>query len=275
MASSQCRRQPHRRGSNRGRSIVSAQALKQFAGRGLRYVFTWRGRWMGAAGGQTGAFRCAPRDRGMGGRREEPLERLHRIGNPTRLVILGGAGCFGVLPRVRGRGCSGVSATTGRLRTALRCGWRSRLFHRRSSAAPCTKRRTGRAWAGARAMRAPTGALPIRTGRRRIGTGFRCVATPVVGCGIVRRFLRRGRCGRRRAAGRRGRCARCTRMGATRSDVRRAQGRTHGIASVRCVRVRARRANRHGAVAAARSAKTMTQQDLAPIGAWKNPDTGR
>ncbi len=59
------------------------------------------------------------------------------------------------------------------------------------------------------------------------------------------------------------------------SDVRRAQGRTHGIASVRCVIVLARRANRHGAVAAARSAKAMTQKDLAQIGAWKNPDTGR
>ncbi len=59
------------------------------------------------------------------------------------------------------------------------------------------------------------------------------------------------------------------------SDVRRAQGRTHGIASVRCVIVLARRANRHGAVAAARSAKAMTQKDLTPIGAWKNPDTGR
>ncbi len=124
-------------------------------------------------------------------------------------------------------------------------------------------------------MRAPTGAIPIRTGKQRIGTGFRCVATPVVGCGIVRRFLRRGRCGRRRAAGRRGRCARCTRMlrRFPTSGVRR--GRTHGIASVLCVMLLARLANRHGAVAAARYAKAMTQKDLAPIGAWKNPDTGR
>ncbi len=59
------------------------------------------------------------------------------------------------------------------------------------------------------------------------------------------------------------------------SDVRRAQGRTHGIASVLCVMVLARLANRHGAVAAARYAKAMTQKDLAQIGAWKNPDTGR
>ncbi len=59
------------------------------------------------------------------------------------------------------------------------------------------------------------------------------------------------------------------------SDFRRAQGRTHGIASVLCVIVLARLANRHGAVAAARYAKAMTQKDLAQIGAWKNPDTGR
>ena len=63
--------------------------------------------------------------------------------------------------------------------------------------------------------------------------------------------------------------------GAALSDFRRAQGRTHGIASVLCVRVRARRANRHGAVAAARSAKAMTQKELEQIGAWKNADTGR
>ncbi len=76
-----------------------------------------------------------------------------------------------------------------------------------------------------------------------------------------------------------GRSARALRsmypQGAARSDVRRAQGRTHGIPSVRCVIVRARRANRHGAVAAARYAKAMTQKDLAQIGAWENPDTGR
>ncbi len=64
--------------------------FKQFAGRGLRYVFTWRGRWMGAAGWQTGTFRCAPRDRWIGWRHEEQFERLHLIGNNTRFVILGG-----------------------------------------------------------------------------------------------------------------------------------------------------------------------------------------
>ncbi len=59
------------------------------------------------------------------------------------------------------------------------------------------------------------------------------------------------------------------------SDVRRAPGRTHGIASVRGVRVRARPAHRPGAGAAARCAKARTQKDPAPIGAGKDPDTGR
>ncbi len=46
------------------------------------------------------------------------------------------------------------------------------------------------------------------------------------------------------------------------SDFRRAQGRKHRIASVLCVILLARLANRHGAVAAAHYAKTMTQKEL-------------
>ena len=30
--------------------------FKRFAGRGLRYVFEWRGHWVGLAGWQSGAF---------------------------------------------------------------------------------------------------------------------------------------------------------------------------------------------------------------------------
>ena len=32
--------------------------FKRFAGRGKRYVFEWRGHWVGLAGWQSGAFRC-------------------------------------------------------------------------------------------------------------------------------------------------------------------------------------------------------------------------
>ena len=44
--------------------------FKRFAGRGLRYVIEWRGRWVGVAGWQSGAFKCRPRDRWVGWKRE-------------------------------------------------------------------------------------------------------------------------------------------------------------------------------------------------------------
>ncbi len=75
-----------------------------------------------------------------------------------------------------------------------RCLLRSRLSCRRSSAAPCTRRRTGSALAGA--MRAPAGAIPT-------GEAKDLYVFPLrrdVGCGIVRRFLWRGSCGRRWSA---------------------------------------------------------------------------
>ncbi len=262
----------------RGNRVVDRHhdlGFKQFAGRGLRSVFPWRGRWMGAAGGQTGAFCCAPRDRGMGGRRKEPLERLHRIGTPTRLVILGGRRVF------RGR----ASCAWSRMRRCLSddgeaaCGHPLRVAE--SFVSPTTFRGTryqaangtcmGKSKGDARAHGRdpdPHGEAKDRYGvprRRDAGRRVRDRA-PLPAAWALR-------------ATQSGRSARALRsmypQGAARSDVRRAQGRTHGIASVRCVIVRARRANRHGAVAAARSAKAMTQKDLASIGAWKNPDIGR
>ena len=40
--------------------------FQQFAGRGLRYVAAWNGRWVALLGWQTGAFSCAPRDKWLG-----------------------------------------------------------------------------------------------------------------------------------------------------------------------------------------------------------------
>jgi len=40
--------------------------FRRFPGRGLRCVIEWRGRWIGLAGWQAGAFRCRPRDRWIG-----------------------------------------------------------------------------------------------------------------------------------------------------------------------------------------------------------------
>ncbi len=68
--------------------------FKQFAGRGLRYVAEYKGRWVAIAGWQAGAFKCAPRDRWVGWERECQFRNLHLIGNNTRFLVLGEAGEF-------------------------------------------------------------------------------------------------------------------------------------------------------------------------------------
>ena len=45
---------------------LHSPGFQQFAGRGLRYVAAWNGRWVALPGWQTGAFSCAPRDKWLG-----------------------------------------------------------------------------------------------------------------------------------------------------------------------------------------------------------------
>ena len=68
--------------------------FKRFAGRGLRYLITWRGHWIALAGWQTGAFKCKPRDRWLGCPKDKLYKRLHLLGNNTRFLILGPPGLF-------------------------------------------------------------------------------------------------------------------------------------------------------------------------------------
>ena len=49
--------------------------FKQFAGRGLRHVAVWRGHWLALVGWQSGAFKCAPRDRRPGWHRSVQFRR--------------------------------------------------------------------------------------------------------------------------------------------------------------------------------------------------------
>ena len=68
--------------------------FKRFAGREIRYVFEWRGHWVGLAGWQSGAFRCRPRDKWIGWKSELQFTRMHLIANNTRFLILGAPECF-------------------------------------------------------------------------------------------------------------------------------------------------------------------------------------
>ena len=66
--------------------------FKQFAGRSLRYVAEHEGKWLAIAGWQAGAFKCGPRDRWVGWKKECQFRNLHLIGNNTRFLVLGEAG---------------------------------------------------------------------------------------------------------------------------------------------------------------------------------------
>ena len=68
--------------------------FKPFAGRGLRYIFEWRGHRVGLAGWQSGVFKCRPRDRWIGWKQKLLFTRLHLIANNTRFLILRALGCF-------------------------------------------------------------------------------------------------------------------------------------------------------------------------------------
>ena len=77
--------------------------FRQFAGRGLRHVAVWRGHWLALLGWQSGAFKCAPRDRWLGWHRSVQFRRLHLIGNNTRFLILPeAAGIANLASRVLG-----------------------------------------------------------------------------------------------------------------------------------------------------------------------------
>ncbi len=57
-------------------------------------------------------------------------------------------------------------------------------------------------------------------------------------------------------------------------DFRRAQGRKHAVACVLAVHVLAELANMKGCLAAAQFARSLSQEELAAVGAWRNPKTG-
>ncbi len=238
-------------------------------------MFTWRGRWIGAAGWQTGAFSCAPRDRWIGWRREEQFERLHLIGNNTRFVVLGGRRVFPSLASFA------LSRMVRRLSGDWEAAYGNPLLVAESFVSPtkfsgamykaasweCVGRSKGYARASGRYTDRHGEAkdlyvFPLRRDAcRRLRD-----RSPLPAAWELRATLS-------------GRSARELRSiyqhFAALSDFRRAQGRKHPVASVLCVILLARLANRHGAVAAARYAKAMTQKELAQIGAWKNRDTGR
>ncbi len=251
--------------------------FKRFAGRGLRYVFEWRGEWVGLAGWQSGAFKCRPRDRWIGWSGREQFRRLHLIGNNTRFLVLGAPGVF---PNLASRA---LAAMTRR----LSADWEAEHGHALLLAetfvdpsrfgggmyAAANWLRRGRTKGFARAngrYTDPHGVSkelyvrPLRRDARRL------LAAP----GRLPDALCANPMGG--ASGRR--------VPELRSlyeellevpDFRRAQGRKHRIASVLAVYVVARLAGMGNGLAAVQYARSLSQAELAALGAWRNPRTDR
>ena len=62
----------------------------RFVGRGLRYVAVLGTLWVGLAGWQAGALKCRLRDRFIGWKAAQQVERLHLVASNTRLLVLPG-----------------------------------------------------------------------------------------------------------------------------------------------------------------------------------------
>ena len=248
--------------------------FKRFAGRGLRYVVEWRGKWLALAGWQSGAFKCRHRDRWIGWKPDLQYRRLHLIANNTRFVILASKGVFPALG----------SWAQARMLRRLGDDWQAHYGHpvliAESFVDP--SRFDGALYrAGNWRYLGDTRGFARHNGRYTDphGQPKQLYVYP----------LRRDAC--RRLRDPRPLPSKWEPKGPSEKpaselrslvqelaeikDFRRAQGRKHSVASVLTVYLLARLANLRGPVAAAEYAQKLSQSELEAIGAWKNPQTGR
>ena len=245
--------------------------FRQFAGRGLRHVAEWRGHWLALVGWQSGAFKCAPRDRWLRWHRSVQFRRLHLIGNNTRFLIL---------PEALGI-ANLASRTLGRSLRRLSADWEALHGHplelaetfvdpsrfRGTCYAASNWVRVGRTKGFARHNGAYTDPheAPKEMFVRALRAGARarladpadrprwaCRATPVRYTREELRSLRDGF--------------------AEVPDCRRGQGRKHGLATVLSVCALARLAGQYGPAATERFARNLDQEELRALGAWRSAE---
>ena len=250
--------------------------FRRLAGRGLRYVATFRGRWLGLAAWQNGAFKCRPRDRWTGWKPKQQFRRLGFIANNTRFLVLSEPG---VLPNF-------ASFFLARMTRRLADDWLAAHGHRvllaetfcdpgrfagtmyRAAGWEGLGRTKGFARANGR-YTDPHGrpkeilVAPLRPDARALLSSPQPLppdVAPGADPGLAPRDP-----GAMRAL-------HAELMGIP--DFRRRQGRKHTVACVLCVHILAELANMKGCLAAAQFAKALSQEELAAVGAWRNRGTG-
>ena len=248
----------------------------RFAGRGLRYLAVWRGRWLALAGWQGAALKCAPRDRWIGWRRPEMFRRLHLVANNTRFVVLGQRGVFPNL----------ASRMMAAMLRQLSADWQHHYGHPLLVAESFVdpQRFSGTLYqAGNWTYVGDSKGYARSNGHYTDPHGH-----------PKRLFVRPLRRDARRILSQPGKLPDCWRARPEHPDdnaavdkrslyaeledlpdYRRGQGRKHSIATVLTVYLLAALGNFRGPVAAAEYAQRLTQKDLKDIGAWRNRRSGR
>ncbi len=248
--------------------------FRQFAGRGLRHVAEWRGHWLALLGWQSGAFKCAPRDRWLGWHRSVQFRRLHLIGNNTRFLVLPAAsGVPNLASRALSRSVRRLSGDWAALHghpLELAETFVDPARFRGTCYDASNWTRVGRTKGFARhngsytdPHRAPKEMyvrVLRRDARRRLADPadrpeWSCRAVPVRYTRAELRSLRD--------------------LFAEVPDARRGQGRKHRLATVLAICALARLAGQHGPAATERFARNLEQKELRALHAWRDPAAGR
>ena len=249
--------------------------FKRFAGRGLRYVAEWDGRWIALAGWQAAALKCAPRDRWIGWRGKKMFKRLHLIANNTRFLVLGERGVLANL----------ASCMMSAMLRRLSDDWQEQYGHPllvvESFVDPAR-------FSGTMYEAANWSYVGNSKGYARSNGHY----TDPHGK-PKRMYVRALRDDAREILRQRGELADCwqARVPAAVGDEvdkrslyeelqrvpdhRRGQGRKHSLATVLAVYLLAMLSNMRGPVAAAEYAQALEQEELKLLGAWRNRATGR
>ena len=229
----------------------------------------WRGHWLALVGWQSGAFKCAPRDRWLRWHRSVQFRRLHLIANNTRFLILPvAAGVPNLASRTLGRSLRRLSADWEALHghpLELAETFVDPSRFRSGCYDASNWQRVGRTKGFARHNGAYTDphqapremfVRPLRPdARSRLADPadrpeWVCRATRVRYTHEELRSLRG--------------------LFAQVPDCRRGQGRKHRLATVLSVCALARLAGQYGPVATERFARNLDQEELRALGAWRS-----
>ncbi len=250
--------------------------FRRLAGRGLRYIATFRGQWLGLAAWQNGAFKCQPRDRWCGWRKAEQFQRLELIANNTRFLILAEPGTFPNLASMF------LAAMTRRLADDWLAAHGRRVLVAETFCDPQRFAGTMYRAAGWQGLGKTKGyarmngqytdphgqpkeilVARLRPDACRILSDPQPLPADVMppsGPELAPRGVAAMRSLHDELA--------------AVADFRRAQGRKHGVACVLACHVLAELANMKGCLATAEFARALSQEELAAVGAWKNRRTG-